>query len=213
MKATDPAPPHDDVSALDGAAPEAGAVERTELVTAFGRRLHDLRAAKGMSMERLAEEAGLSLGSVSQLHRGIGNPSYVTIAKLARALGVPLSAFFEAPGTDDVVVRRDARKRFIVPIADEGMVCDLLVPDLDRAIEATWVELPPGMSTAEAPFQHKGEKLAVVLGGELEVHLGEDVHVLEPGDSIAFRSTIPHWFRNPADVTTQVIWVTVPPSL
>lgn len=41
-------------------------------------------------MEGLSQRADVSFGLVSQLERGQGNPSFVTLSKLAEALGVSL---------------------------------------------------------------------------------------------------------------------------
>jgi hypothetical protein len=45
-----------------------------------------------------------------------------------------------------------------------------------------------------------------VLEGRLEVRIGFEEHVLEPGDSISFDSTIPHRLANVGDVPVRAIW-------
>jgi transcriptional regulator with XRE-family HTH domain len=53
----------------------------------FGQRLRELRQARGLSQEKLAEQADLSVTYVSSLERGRYNPSLRNLMKLARALG------------------------------------------------------------------------------------------------------------------------------
>ena len=61
----------------------------------FGRRIRTLRERKGWTQERLAEEAELHRSYLGGIERGLRNPSLKNIAKLARALGVPIAALFE----------------------------------------------------------------------------------------------------------------------
>lgn len=64
-----------------------GAKDRAE----FGRRLRELRLARGMTQERLAELAGRDRTYISQAERGFCNPSLTTVGTLARILGVKKS--------------------------------------------------------------------------------------------------------------------------
>jgi transcriptional regulator with XRE-family HTH domain len=184
-------------------------------LTQFGRKLGPLRVAANLTIEELAEKAGVSTGLVSQLERGIGNPSFNTMAKLAYALGVPIGTFFTGAMPADPVVRKANRKKLThSAFGNDGPapVYELLTPDLQRKLEVIWVELPPHQSNQEAPFVHDTEECGILLSGTLEVHLGDQVHVLQAGDSIAFHGLVPHWYRNPGDVPAVSIWIVTPPS-
>lgn len=54
----------------------------------FGGTLRRLRDAAGLSQERVAQEADLTTGYISDLERGLKAPGLVTIIRLASALGV-----------------------------------------------------------------------------------------------------------------------------
>ena len=56
---------------------------------------------------------------------------------------------------------------------NDGLVYQLLTPDLSGALELLWIEYGPGATTAETPFTHQGEECGVILEGRLEVHVGE----------------------------------------
>jgi transcriptional regulator with XRE-family HTH domain len=53
-----------------------------------GRNAARLRGAAGLTQERLAEKSGLSQQYISDLERGLCNPTIVTLYELATALGV-----------------------------------------------------------------------------------------------------------------------------
>lgn len=54
----------------------------------LSRRVMTARKAVGLSQEELAEKAGIDRTYVSQIERGISNPSLVVLVKLSQALGV-----------------------------------------------------------------------------------------------------------------------------
>lgn len=179
---------------------------------AIGEKLHSARTSRGLSLQALAEASGISTGMISQIERGLANPSINTISKLASALGLQLGIFFEphAPTDQEIVVRKHQRRRIGIP--DPNFVYELLVPDLSRTLEFVWVESAPGASTENSPFRHEGEECGLVLQGKLEVHLGDNVFVLEAGDSIIFDSRIPHWYRNAGTERVLSVWAVTPPT-
>lgn len=166
----------------------------TDVVDLIGQRIARERALRGLSIEDLARRARISTGLLSQIERGIGNPSLGTLLGLAGALEIPMGAFFEgAPSESDMVVRPATRKR--LAFGDQALVYELLVPDLQGSLSMLRIELPPAFSNEEKPFSHVGEEAELVLEGCLEAHVGERVILLNAGDSIRFNSGIPHWFR------------------
>lgn len=58
----------------------------------FAGNLRQRRKAMGMSQEALALQAGVDRTFVSQIERGIGNPSLQTMARLANTLSIELAA-------------------------------------------------------------------------------------------------------------------------
>lgn len=186
--------------------------EATSNLNAIGEQLHETRTSLNMSVQALADASGISTGMISQIERGLANPSINTISKLASALGLQLGIFFEPrPQTDqELVVRKNQRRRIGIP--DPNFVYELLVPDLNRTLEFVWVESAPGTSTENSPFQHEGEECGLVLQGTLEVHLGDEVFVLEAGDSIIFDSRKPHWYRNIGAERVLSVWAVTPPT-
>jgi transcriptional regulator with XRE-family HTH domain len=60
----------------------------------FGIKLRALRIAKNMSQEKLALEAGLDRTYIPSIEQGKRNVSIEVIAKLAKALDIPMTEFF-----------------------------------------------------------------------------------------------------------------------
>jgi transcriptional regulator with XRE-family HTH domain len=59
-----------------------------------------LRTARGLSQERLAVDAGVARGWVSQLERQKGNTSLDLLDRLAKALDVPVAELLAAHDPD-----------------------------------------------------------------------------------------------------------------
>jgi transcriptional regulator with XRE-family HTH domain len=65
---------------------EPDATEREHLAAGVGRLLRDERTGVGLSLRRLAAEAGVSMGMLSMLERGLRRPRPATLAALAAVL-------------------------------------------------------------------------------------------------------------------------------
>jgi transcriptional regulator with XRE-family HTH domain len=192
-----------------GGDPDAVEGARAELLT-LGRELRQLRRSRNRSLEQVADEAGVSVGLLSQLERGVGNPSYLTLAKIGQALGVPVAAFFGPDrGEDRFVVRRGDRKRLVT--AREGAVFELLTPDLQGPFEMIWVELGPGVPEPET-YQHPGTECVFLLEGRLTYRLGALTYELDAGDSMTFPGDLPHRAENPGPALARLVATVAPPS-
>ena len=66
------------------------------------------------------------------------------------------------------------------------------------------------VAMGDEPVTHEGEEWGMVLRGRLKVWVGDEIHFLDPGDSIWFPSTTPHRMENVADEPTEYIWIDTP---
>jgi len=199
------------------AGPQVEAAPRKAATVAdlwLGMQLRDLRRLRGLSLKQLGERAGLSVGMLSQIERGLSSPSIRSLRQISEALGVPPARFFheqEAPALPEIgkIVRRGAGR--VLRLPTNGVSKQLLTPDLSGALEMLLVIVEPGGSSGPEHYTHKGEECGHVLSGSLRLWIGEDVFALERGDSFRFPSATPHRFENPGRSETQVLWVITPP--
>jgi transcriptional regulator with XRE-family HTH domain len=61
----------------------------------LGERIQALRNQRGLTQEQLADKAGLSRGYIARLETGRHDPAATTLAKIAKALRVPISSLFK----------------------------------------------------------------------------------------------------------------------
>lgn len=190
----------------------------------LGAKLKAIRRSKGVTLQQIADQTGLSKSFVSQIETGAANPSIASLKKITDVLGIPLAALFHAgeeaeeagtpsevaePQGEVRVVRRDRRKMLVEPGKMGRMY--LLTPDLQRKLEVILGEEEPGNADSEW-YSHRGEEFGLVLEGRYEVSVGDQVFVLEAGDSIYYPSHMPHKTRVLGDQPVRTIWVITPPS-
>ncbi len=189
----------------------------------LGQQLRTLRKRRGLTLQQLADLTDLSRTYISQIETGTANPSVATLKKVADVLGVPMGALFSdgldqhlappapltAAQSDVRVVRRDGRKSLSWP--GRPWKTYLLTPDLQRKLEVLLNELMPGDTVDEA-YTHEGEEFGFVLEGQYEVTVGDEIYVLDEGDSISYPSHLPHKMRVVGDRPSRSIWVITPPS-
>ena len=197
--------------------PVVAATDRSleEQVTAssaqIGARFRALRVGRHLSIEAVAKRSGVSTGRISELERGLANPSFDTLWRLAHALDEPLSSFFDGlQSNGNMIVRRGKGKRLLVP--SEGLEYELLTPDLLRALEVYRVSIPANFDHGAYRITHTGEECIHLLSGRLMVFIGDDEYTLAEGDSITYNSALPHSVANRWTKPAVVIASVTPPS-
>lgn len=189
-------------------------IDRVQLdasLQSLAHTLQSLRESRGLTLEQVSTATGVSVGRLSQLERGLGNPTFETLLKLANGLAVPLPVFFEGSGPEhSLVVRRHERRQ--LRVSDEDRVYELLTPDLNRALEMLWIVMRPKVWSESEPYPHRGEECGLVLSGRVEAHIGDQVILLEAGDSISLKSDVPHRYYNPGPDDLVGVWAYTPPS-
>jgi transcriptional regulator with XRE-family HTH domain len=179
-----------------------------------GLEIRDLRKAQDLTLSKLAALSDLSQGYLSQIERGLSQPSIKVLHSISRALGVNISWFFspqspEDDGLKDCVVRAGQRRHLTF---HNGIRDELLSPNLGRQIELLRCIFPPGSESGSDTYVHQGEEAGIVVSGELRLWIGDKEVLLKAGDSFAFESDTPHRYDNPSSEETIVIWAITPPS-
>jgi quercetin dioxygenase-like cupin family protein len=81
----------------------------------------------------------------------------------------------------------------------------------NKHLKAFRIVVDAGTSHDGVGFHHEGEEFVYVLGGRVEVQVGDHINLLEPGDSLHFNSGIKHDLRNTGDKDAELIVVVYAP--
>lgn len=93
----------------------------SELLATVGNKVRTMRKAKGMTLARLSDITGLSQAIVSQIERGLANPSFTTLAQLAHGLDVPVGRFFIGQDESKSPVVRKSDRRNLKNVTRESV--------------------------------------------------------------------------------------------
>lgn len=176
-----------------------------------GSTIRRIRKSQYLTLADLANRTGYSLSFLSQVERGLANPSINSLRKIALALGCPLTTFFDvASSTNGPVVRKHERR--VLVNTDYKLTYQLLSRDLNRRIELLFTQLEVDATSAEAPMAHKGDEAALVLQGEGRFELGDQIYDLKEGDSIYILENTPHRFTNTGKCPLIIVGAISPPG-
>lgn len=190
-------------------------MESVDLHTRLAARIRGLRADRGLTLDALAERAGVSRSMISLIERGESSPTAAVLDRLAAGLGVSLASLFaDAPRPDaSPVARREEQPTWRDP--ETGYVRRNLSPPAHPSpLELVEVELPAG---ARVAYDDAGRPRAAslaqqvwVLEGAVEVTAGGATHALAAGDCLAMRVEGPIAFRNPGGAPARYLVALAP---
>lgn len=164
----------------------------------------------GMSLSEMAEKIDKTSSYLSQVERGLAEPSITSLRKIARILDKPMFYLLLEEEEENLIVRKNKRK--VLKLSQSNVTYELLTPDLNKKMELIEFYLEPGAATCNEPLTHRGEECTVVIKGLMEIQIGERVFLLEEGDSIYYPGEIPHKIVAIGEKTLVFISAITPPS-
>ncbi|MFO0679479.1 MAG: helix-turn-helix domain-containing protein [Polyangiaceae bacterium] len=186
----DDVPPGDDAGAAD-------------LGRKVAENLRNQRKLRGLSLDDLAHASGVSRAALSQIETRKSNPTIGVLWKVASGLGISFAELVDDTRQGAVLLRRDETR--LLRSADGRFESRPLAPaGTSPMVELYELKLSPRARHASEPHAPGTRELVVVLYGKLRMTLGEDVHELGVGDSIAFAADVPHVYENTTATDTRL---------
>jgi len=177
----------------------------------LGNILKQARLAGEMTLEQLSSKCGYSKALISRIENDSVSPSITSLAEISSALHLKLHDVFAS--LDDAapaIVRKTERRKF--SLADGKQEIEYLSNGIhQKKMQPLLVCLHNGSKDSGASTAHHGEEFLHVLQGKIQLALGEKTFVLGPGDSILFKSTIPHSYRGIGRGKTISLKIAYPP--
>ncbi len=184
------------------------------LTNGIGQKLRQRRKVKQLSLSEVANKAGLSIGLLSQIERGISAPSLRSLGMICAALSMPLRWLFqndkiENNDEENLIVRATRRRK--MDLGASGMSKEILSPDAITSLQLMRFVIHPQSDVVEgiAP-RADGAKAGTVMTGTLGLEVDGQTYSLTPGDSFAFKASSRYklWCIGEADC--ELFWVTAP---
>lgn len=174
-----------------------------------GLRLRSLREEQGLSLRALSERCGLSVNSISLIERGENSPTVSSLHRLAAALNVPITDFFQEENRQTVIL---VKRHLGLRSESKGVVVESLGIGLaNQKLEPFRMTIQPGAGNLNDPISHSGEEFIHCLEGKVEYCIGDQICHLEQGDSLLFDATQSHAYHNATKEPATILMVYIVP--
>lgn len=177
-----------------------------------GKKLKVIRLKSDMTIQELAEKSRVSSNMISRIERGLTIPSVEILMKLAGVFGKSINYFVEEVTTTHEIVHTTPGERDTTVYEDSrNMLTESYTSGLrDPQFMSFFCTIPPGGTSGQENMYHPGDELIVLLEGNLQVVIGREEFRLQAGDSLSFKSHLPHCWKNVGDGVAKVIWTLSP---
>lgn len=194
----------------------------SEPAAQLGAEIREIRKARGLTLNSLSAEVSCSTAYLSRIELGTARVSDVLLEEISTALNVDIGWFApirtgEGPLERTHVVRAENRRQlsdmYTRSEAELGFRDELLSSTLSGQCYLILSRFAPGTGEPPEPLEgyvFEGEQHAIVMNGEVELRLGDELIVLRRGDSFSYPSMIAHRFRNRTDQEATMVWAMSP---
>ena len=166
------------------------------MLDSVGRKVTNYRRTHDITIKELADRSGLSTSLISQLERGIGNPTISALGALADVMGVALGDLFSEQIENQGLICRKA-DRVTVRQEDDLVLKNVLVEDsLNTSLSVLMLELKPRARSSRSFETHLEEECLCVISGQMVMMFENEEFVLNEGDSIRVLPNRLHMLRN-----------------
>ena len=179
-----------------------GAFARAQLRD-LGRQIRLLRDRRGLSLNQLAQQSGVSVTGIRNIELGRANPGLLTVVAILDVLGVSLDELVglaRRAGKTVSVSRAPASRT--APLQQH--VSEIYQPSMRGRV----VTLPPGTDMLPSRKADAGSHFAFVLDGKVRVTMSDGgSYELGAGDSIHIADLPPRNFANAGRGAARLLWV------
>ncbi len=172
--------------------------EEGEVGKRIGENLRQLRMNKGISVESLANQIGVSKLTLLKIEHGEANPTLSVIWKVANGLNIPITSLLSIESDVSIVRKKEGMQ--LISSNDVLVVEPLFQSHGMMELYRGYLQ-PKGEYTSEA---HRAGvmEFVTVMSGELIVEVDGDTYNLDEHDSIRFRGDRTHKYVNPSSSLT-----------
>ena len=178
----------------------------------IGPRLKTVRKYFQLSQRELAKKSGVTNATISLIEKNKVSPSVSSLKKVLDGLPMSLAEFFTFESEE--ITEQVYYKQSDQPDVGSGEIHFHLIGAnrFNRKMCVLREILLPGADTGEEMLQHDGEESGVIMKGQIELTVGEEVRVLTEGEGYYFDSQMPHRFRNVGDEEAIIVSANTPAS-
>ena len=167
-----------------------------EKLSEVALRIREMREIVGISEEKMAEDAEVTLEEYRQYEAGKLDFPFTFLHKCALTFGISITDLLEGQSAHLSSYTVTRRGQGVDTARENGIEIQNLAPMFRRKIaEPYWVRYEYSEKLQNEPIhltKHSGQEFDFIMSGRLKVQVGEHVEFLGEGDSIYYDSGTPH---------------------
>jgi transcriptional regulator with XRE-family HTH domain len=177
-----------------------------------GKILKSIRLKRDMTIQTLAAQSKVSSNMISRVERGLTIPSVEILMKLAAVFDKSINYFIEEVSTTHEIVYSSPGQRDTTVYDDEkNMHTESFTSGLrDPQFMSFFCVVPKGGTSGQKQMYHPGDELIYLVEGMLKVTIAGEEYSLSAGDSLSFKSHLPHRWDNIGNDDARIIWTLSP---
>ena len=184
-----------------------------------GAKVCQLRKAKQMSVEQLAQQSQCHADLIRQIEEGALVPSLTPLMQITRALGVRLGTLLDDDPVEGPVVFSSEESEGVIRFSGKDPAATSSHLDFysmgagkaDRHMEPFMIDVKPQAGESHPLSAHEGEEFIYVLSGAIQINYGRTRYDLVAGQSIYFDSVVPHDVHATGDENARILAVIYTP--
>ncbi len=180
----------------------------------IGKRLMHARESMRLTLQQLSRLSGVAPSTIQKIEAGTMMPSVAVMMKIARGLHKKIGFFLDEDesSVEVAVVRKRDRTR--ASMQESGYSVQSLSAELlDAEINGFILVVPPGGNSGEEPLHHRGDELVYCVRGRVTFTVGGKDYAVGAGDSLHFKSELPHSWKNSGRSNAELVIVCSLPAL
>jgi transcriptional regulator with XRE-family HTH domain len=157
----------------------------------IGGRIRALRSRQGRSLQEIAGACGITRSMLCKVERGNANPTAALLARVARALGIPMSSLLEEGRQSANILQQREEVQPVTP-TDKGYRFFAFAAHRTRKVMQPFLFHARKGQVKRKPLSHPGEEFIYMIRGEMKYRVGRAEYRLRPGDSLYFDAEQEH---------------------
>ncbi|WP_417226041.1 helix-turn-helix domain-containing protein [Amphritea sp.] len=166
----------------------------------LAKHLKQQRQQKKWSLDRTANETGVSKAMLGQIERGESSPTITTLWKIASGFNISLSSLIDplSANSDATVIPPIlADHKYLA--SDNAPVPPIFPYDPNMGFEMFEFILDAGVERLSEAHRPGVTEHVVVISGTIQLLINDEWLTLTQGEAIRFAADKPHGYRNSAD--------------
>ena len=167
-----------------------------DIIIQISNRLKEVRTANKVTLQELANKAGVSKGLLSQIENSRTIPSLPVLIKVIRSLDQDLNGFFDSidfqKTASGVILRKASEYQPFEKENATGFQYKRIMATNIRESHADFVLLKLKRGAKRGSVRTNAFEYKYLIAGKVEYTIGRKKYLLEEGDSLFFDARQPH---------------------